>query len=56
MKRIQKYQTALVAAIAAGFVFLPQVYAADSAYKTDAITVEAEDVDKYLVTTNTITE
>ena len=56
MKRIQKYQTALVAAIAAGFVFLPQVYAADSAYKTDAITVDAENVDKYLVTTNTITE
>ena len=45
-----------MAEIAAGFVFLPQVYAADSAYKTDAITVDAEDVDKYLVTTNTITE
>ena len=56
MKRTRKYQTALVAAVMAGFAFLPQAYAADTEYETDTVKVEAEGVDKYLVTTNTITE
>lgn len=56
MKRSQTYLAALVSAIAAGFIFSPQVYAADMAYETDTVKVEAEGVDKYLVTTNTITE
>ena len=56
MKRTRKYQTALVAAVMTGFAFLPQAYAADTAYDTDTVTVEAKGVDKYLVTTNTITE
>lgn len=56
MKRTRKYQTALVAAVMTGFAFLPQAYAADTAYETDTVKVEAEGVDKYLVTTNTITE
>jgi len=55
MKRTRKYQTALVAAVMAGFAFLPQAYAADTEYETDTVKVEAEGVDKYLVTTNTIT-
>ena len=55
MKRTRKYQTALVAAVMAGFTFLPQAYAADTEYETDTVKVEAEGVDKYLVTTNTIT-
>lgn len=55
MKRTRKYQTALMAAVVSGLVFLPQAYAADTAYETDTVTVEAEGVDKYLVTTNTIT-
>ncbi|WP_315453106.1 TonB-dependent receptor [uncultured Selenomonas sp.] len=55
MQRTRKYQTALVAAIMAGFAFLPQAYAADTEYETDSVKVEAEGVDKYLVTTNTIT-
>ena len=56
MKRTRKYQTALMAAVMAGFAFLPQAYAADTEYETDTVKVEAEGVDKYLVTTNTITE
>ena len=59
MKRTRKYQAAIMAAVTAGFAFLPQAeaQAADTAsYETDAVTVEAEGVDKYLVTTNTITE
>lgn len=55
MKRTRKYQTALMAAVVSGLVFLPQAYAADTEYETDTIKVEAEGVDKYLVTTNTIT-
>jgi tonB-dependent receptor len=56
MKRTRKYKATLVAAVVAGFAFLPQAYAADTAYETDTVKVEAEGVDKYLVTTNTITE
>ena len=56
MNRAHKCQTALITAVAAGFAFLPQAQAADTAYKTEAVTVEADGVDKYLVTTNTITE
>ena len=56
MKRTRKYQVAITATVAAGFMFLPQAQAADTAYETDAVSVEAEGVDKYLVTTNTITE
>lgn len=33
MKRIRKYQTALVAAAMAGFAFLPQADAADTKYE-----------------------
>lgn len=56
MKRSRTYHAALISAIAAGFIFSPQVQAADTAYETDTVTVEADGVDKYLVTTNTITE
>ena len=56
MKRTRKYKATLVAAVVAGFAFLPQAYAADTAYETDTVKVEAEGVDKYLVTTNKITE
>ena len=56
MKRTRKYQMALVAAVMAGFAFLPQAYAADTIYETDTVAVEAEGIDKHLVTTNTITE
>jgi len=45
-----------MAAVMAGFAFLPQAYAADTEYETDTFKVEAEGVDKHLVTTNTITE
>ncbi len=54
MKRTRKYY-ALIAAITSGIAFMPQAHAADTAYDTDTVQVEAEGVDNYLVTTNTIT-
>lgn len=54
MKRTRKYY-ALIAAITSGIAFMPQAHAADTAYDTDTVQVEAEGVEKHLVTTNTIT-
>lgn len=56
MKHSRKHSAVFAAAVAAGFVFLPHVYAADADYTTDTVNVDADGVDKYLVTTNTITE
>ena len=56
MKHSRKHSALFTAAVAAGFVFLPHAYAADADYMTDTVNVDADGVDKYLVTTNTITE
>jgi len=59
MKKKSAYRLALAAAVTAGlgFAFLPQVQAASTVepYETGDVVVEADGVDKYLVTTNTIT-
>ena len=56
MNRTRKYQAVFSVALAAGCSFLPQAQAAETTYETDVINVEADGVDKYLVTTDTITE
>ena len=56
MKHSRKHSALFTAAVAAGFVFLPHAYAMDADYTTDTVNVDADGVDKYLVTTNTITE
>ena len=56
IKHSRKHSTVFAAAVAAGFVFLPHAYAAGADYTTDTVNVDADGVDKYLVTTNTITE
>ncbi|EJP33240.1 TonB-dependent receptor plug domain protein [Selenomonas sp. FOBRC9] len=59
MNKKSAYRLALAAAVTAGlgFAFLPQAQAASTVepYETGDVVVEADGVDKYLVTTNTIT-
>lgn len=55
MKHGRKHSVVFAAAVTAGFVFLPHAYAMDAVYETEPIVVRADGVDKYLVTTNTIT-
>lgn len=55
MKRTGKYYAALAAAVTTGLACMTPAQAADAVYETEPIFVGAEGVDKYLVTTNTIT-
>jgi hypothetical protein len=59
MKKQGMYRRALALAVTAGlgFAFVPRVQAAPTVepYETSDVVVEADGVDKYLVTTNTIT-